>query len=172
MCSLSDAALVMVRWVFGWRWGCVLSALFLFFWQLCCFANPMSASQQSTLCISIPWAGFFFFFKELTLVLAMFDFRPGMNGFENPTLNVHGCPLLHGCQIFFLLYPKAKVYSKQNSKDHIALIKIAYKVQPISRSLIWMGYCISSMFATRDLWASPLWCIYNSLSVWFNSHRC
>jgi len=66
----------------------------------------------------------------------MFDFRPGMNGFENPTLNVYGCPLLHGYQIFLLLYPKAKVYSKQNSKDHTALVKIAYNVQPISRSLI------------------------------------
>lgn len=154
VCSLSNTALVMVRWVSGWRWGCVLLALLLIFWQLCCFANPTSASQWNTLCISIPWAGFFF--KELIVVLAMFHFRPGMNGFENPTLNVYGCPLLHECHIFLFLHPKAKVYSKQNSKDHIALIKIAYNVQPISRSLIWTGYCISSMFATRDLWASPL----------------
>lgn len=98
----------------------------------------MRASQQNTLCVSTPWVGFCFvgFFKELTVVLAMFDSRPGMDGFENPTQNTYACPLLHGCQIFLLLYLKAKVYSKQNSKDHIALVKIAYNVQPISRSLI------------------------------------
>jgi len=155
-----NMVLVMVRWVMRWQWGCVLYALLLIFCQLCCFTNPTSVSQQSTLCISITWAGFlcfFFFFKELTVVLAVFDFRPGMNAFENPTLNVYGCPLLHGCQIFHFLYPKAKVYSKQNSKDHVALIIIAYNVQPISRSLIGVGYCIRSVFATRDLRVSPLW---------------
>lgn len=112
----------------------MLLALLLIFWQLCGFSDPTGASPQSTFCIGYPGQGCFF--KELAVVLAMFDFGPGMNGFANPTLNVRGCPLLQGCQIFLLLYPKAKVYSKQNSKDHMAPIKIAYNVQPVSRSLV------------------------------------
>lgn len=72
--SLNNTGLVTVRWVLGWKWGCMLLALLFSFWQLRCFPKTTSASQQSTLCSSIPWAGFFF--KELSVVLAI-DFGLG-----------------------------------------------------------------------------------------------